>query len=79
MEQDKQSMTNPEQGPSFSVITVPEQLREQVLEFVKQLKEDVATHGLNMSEGATGGTGTDCKWTQTVDNKYEVICSDVIE
>ncbi len=39
MEQDKQAMTNPEEGPTFAIISVPEHLREQVLEHVAELTE----------------------------------------
>ena len=40
MDQNKQATTNPEQGPSFSVITIPEELREQVQDFVAQLTQE---------------------------------------
>ena len=46
MEQDKQSMTNPEQEPTFSTITIPDTLREQVLDYVAELtREDADVSG----------------------------------
>ncbi|MGA7672933.1 MAG: hypothetical protein WBW04_21125 [Nitrolancea sp.] len=84
MEQNKQSMTNPEQEPTFSVITVPEHLREQVLEHVKQLADDesdvsgymmgLSSHSLTSSLMARW-SGTGCS---TWDSKgsMDMGCSD---
>ncbi len=65
MEQDKQSMTNPEQEPNFSIVPVPEELRERVVNFVRQLQEEEAdTSGFMMRSGL-GWTGTNCQYVKT--------------
>lgn len=72
-------MTNPEQEKTFTIVAVPEHLRERVLEFMKQLDEDADTHGFIMGQGAAPGTGTNCRWTKAEGDEYEVICSDITE
>ena len=42
MVQNPESMTNPEQEQSFSTITVPDHLREQVLDYVAELTQEDA-------------------------------------
>ncbi len=54
--------TNPNQGPTSSVIAIPERLREQVQDFVAQLTaDDSNVSGYMMSSGLPlHGSGTRC-------------------
>jgi len=63
----------------YVIVPVPEHLRKRVLEFVKQLDADADTHGFQLSNEEAGGLGTNCKWTKTEANTYQVVCSDVAE
>jgi len=75
MDQHQQSMTNPEQDGTFSVIAIPEHLREQVEDYVAQLtQEDADVSGYmlrGMASPAMGAklmggfSGTNCTITNS--------------
>lgn len=86
MDQNQQSMTNPEQESTFSVITVPEHLREQVVQHVTELMQqdsDVSGYmigGLvshSMGRSLAGGpiTATGCS-TWDTKGSMDLGCSD---
>ncbi|MGA7672932.1 MAG: hypothetical protein WBW04_21120 [Nitrolancea sp.] len=62
MDKSQPSMTNPEQDSAPSIITVPEHLREQVLEYMAELSaDDSDVSGHMMASGlALHGSGTRC-------------------
>ena len=75
MDQNQQSMTNPEQDATFSIIAIPESLREQVEDYVAQLtQEDEDVSGFMLRGIASpamrtslmnGFSGTNCSITNS--------------
>ncbi len=60
------NITNPEQEPSFSIVTVPEELREQVLDYVRKLESeegDTSAYMLRLSTSISTSTMTN--WSGT--------------
>jgi hypothetical protein len=65
--------------PSFSVVTIPEDLREKVIDYVKELSEDSDTSAYMLSLGGTHFTGTECRYVHSGDrqsHQQDVACSD---
>jgi hypothetical protein len=61
-----ESMTNPDQEAKFSVVTVPEHLREQVLEHVRTLmQDDEDVSGYMLRLGASISPSTKVNWCGT--------------
>ena len=86
MSDQSSSMTNPEQDTTVSVVVVPEELREQVSAYVKDLmrEDDVSGHMMQIGSMGTrlGGTlnftGTNCRWVKAGDGKtWQMACADM--
>ena len=59
MDQNQQSMTNPEQESPFSIISVPEHLRDQVLAHIAELTEgdaEVSGYMIGLSTHSLGSS-----------------------
>jgi hypothetical protein len=69
--------TNTEQEPTFSVVTVPKHLREQVEDYVRQLEggADTSAYMLSLSGANRNWTGTDCQWVDS-GGLHDLACGD---
>ena len=80
------SMPNPEEGTTVSIVAVPEELRERVRNYVRQLEEDTDTSAHMLSRGgsalarstiaSTNFTGTNCRYVKT-GGGWDIACADV--
>jgi hypothetical protein len=70
-------ITNPDQEATFSVVTVPEHLHQQVVDYVKQLMEQEADTSAYMLGLGGLNYGTKCIKTQGRDG-HSFDCSDAL-
>lgn len=79
MPEDTQQTRTPEQEPIFSVVTVPQQMQQQVHDFVKQLTEgEDDTSAYMLSLGGAHVTGTNCTAVKSDNGYYDMSCKDAV-